>query len=169
LAGGTLRRGRCERCYDQWVRARPIGLGASCGACDDQRRTHLRHFEIGLRANAPGGRWVVLCHNCVAAAEALSPPARSVEALKMRLQRERRWGDRRAAAVGRPSYRDPTSERRVAPRRLADRRLLAAPEEVEAEVEEVEIEIEAEYETISDDQLVATEELTCIHHRVYPG
>ena len=148
-----------------WVRARPIGIGALCGACDDHRRHNLRYFEIGLKANTPGGRWVVLCHNCVSAAESLSPPARSVEGLKMRIQRDRRWGDRRAAAVGRPSYRDPPSERRADDRRIGLRELFDATDFAD----EVTIEREPEAELVTDDQLLSIEDMTGIHVRPFPA
>jgi hypothetical protein len=154
----VLRRGRCERCYDVWVRSRPIGLGATCGACDDRRRIHLRHYELGLKTNAPGGRWVVLCHNCIAFADSLNPPPRSVEALKMRLHRDRRFGDRRAESVG-PGYeRDPSVERRGGDRRESLRDLPEMTEDV--------VEIIAEYEQISEDRLTDLEEVTGIHAKL---
>jgi hypothetical protein len=152
-----LRRGRCPRCYDAWVKARPVGLGACCAACEDRRVVHLRYWELGVRGNAPGGRWIVLCHNCVVSAEKMDPPPRSLDGLKMRLARERRWGDRRAEAVGRPSYRDPAFERRE-----NDRRHLADP----AYLDEIVVEMEADYEEVTDDQIESTEEVTGIHFKV---
>jgi hypothetical protein len=161
--GGTLRRGRCERCYDKWVRARPIGIGAGCAGCDDRRRVHLRHYEVGFRSNTPGGRWLVLCHNCAAAADAMQPQPRSIEGLKMRLKRDRRWGDRRSEAVGRPSARAPWLERRAGDRRalppmFLDEELLAG----------IVIEMEADYEEVTDDQIESQEEVTGIHYRLTP-
>jgi hypothetical protein len=153
---GTLRRGRCARCYDAWVRSRTVGLGACCAACDDRRQVHLRYWELALRANAPGGRWIVLCHNCVAAADAMKPPPRSLDGLKMRLARDRRWGDRRAESVGRPSYRDPAFERRN-----GDRRQLELPH-----TEGIVIEMEADYEQVTDDQIESVEEVTGIHFKL---
>lgn len=153
---GPLRRGRCARCYDAWVKSRAVGLGATCAACDDRRLLHLRYWELSVRANAPGGRWIVLCHNCIATAEAMQPPPRSLDGLKMRLARERRWGDRRAEAVGRPSYRDPAFERRH-----DDRRQLDLPH-----LQEIVIEMEADYEEVTDDQIESTEEITGIHFKL---
>jgi hypothetical protein len=155
---GPLRRGRCGRCYDVWVKARAVGVGATCAACDDRRLGHLRHWELGLRANAPGGRWVVLCHNCVAAADKMEPAPRSIEALKMRLSRERRWGDRRAESVGRPSSRNPAFERRFGDRRRGPRDLAFLEGDI--------IELEAEYEEVSDDQIESSEDVTGIHFRI---
>ncbi len=159
-----LRRGRCDRCYDAWVRARPIGQGASCAACDDRRESHLRHFELGLRQNAVGGRWIVLCFNCVAVAESLNPPPRSVEGLKMRLYRDRRWGDRRAESVGRGTAREPSMNRRdpvEKDRRDPLRHLFDASDLVEELVE-----MEAEFEQISEAQLAEIGEVTGIHAKL---
>jgi hypothetical protein len=156
---GPLRRGRCAKCYDRWVKSRAVGVGASCAACDDRRHVHLRYWEIGVRGNAPGGRWVVLCHNCVAAAEAMDPQPRSIDGLKMRLARDRRWGDRRAESVGRQTPRNPAFERRAGERRrdhLSD----------EAALDAVVIEMEAEFEEVTDDQIEASEEITGIHFRI---
>ena len=159
-----LRRGRCERCYETWVRARPIGVGACCAVCDNRRKVHLRHYEVGWRSNTPGGRWLILCHNCAAAAEKLDPPPRSVDGLKMRLSRDRRWGDRRAESVGRGPGRAPGLERRSGDRRDPYRGLLDATELV--------IEIEADYAEISEDRLAdiadVTEEITGIHFKIDP-
>jgi len=152
----TLRRGRCVRCYEAWVKARPVGLGANCAACDDRRIAHLRYWELGVRANAPGGRWIVLCHNCAAAAEKMDPLPRSLDGLRMRLLRERRWGDRRAEAVGRASARDAAFERREGDRRRAP----------EGYLDEMVVELEAEYEEVTDDQIEASEEITGIHFKI---
>jgi hypothetical protein len=153
---GLLRRGRCARCYDAWVKSRTVGFGANCAACDDRRAVHLRYWELSVRANAPGGRWIVLCHNCVAAADSMKPPPRSLDGLKMRLARDRRWGDRRAESVGRPSYRDPAFERRD-----GDRRQLELPG-----TEGIVIEMEADYEQVTDDQIESCEEITGIHFKL---
>lgn len=93
------RRGLCAACYARWVRARPVGLGASCAACTDRRLPHLRHFELR-------GLWVVLCHHCCARAERLTPAPRSVDVLLDGIRRQKRIGaDRRglyeAAAMAR--------------------------------------------------------------------
>ncbi len=160
--GRELRRGRCPVCYEAWVRARPVGVGAICAGCNDRRLFHLRHYELGLKQNVPGGRWIVLCHNCVAFADNLHPPARSVEGLRMRLYRERRWGDRRAAAVGRDSTRDSGLERRGSDRRSSDRNVFDATDLAE----EILVELEAEYEEITPDQIACQEEITGIHMRM---
>jgi hypothetical protein len=152
--GRALRRGRCDRCYDAWVRARPVGVGASCAGCDDRRHAHLRHYEIFLRQNVPGGRWVILCHNCCAVADKLKPPPRSIEQLRMRIARDRRFGERRVDPRGRPDGID---------RRVVDRRF-----PVEEAAEHV-IELEAEWEPlreISEDQLADIDEITGIHFKI---
>lgn len=153
----ALRRGRCPRCYDAWCKARPVGVGAACAACEDRRLSHLRYWELGVRGNAPGGRWVILCHNCVAAAEKMEPPPRSLDGLKMRLARDRRWGDRRAESVGRPRVRDPRFERRD-----GERRRSLHP----AYLDEVLVEMEADYEEVTDDQIESSEEITGIHFKM---
>ena len=83
-----VRRGLCAACYARWVRARPVGLGASCACCNDRRLVHLRHFELR-------GLWVVLCHNCCARAERMTPAARSVDQLLAGIRRQRRGGGER--------------------------------------------------------------------------
>jgi hypothetical protein len=153
----TLRRGRCARCYDAWIKKRAVGVGASCAACEDRRLVHLRYFELAVRANAPGGRWIVLCHNCVAAAEKIEPMPRSLDGLKMRLLRDRRWGDRRAESVGRPSLREAAFERRDGERRRVQHPLY---------LDELVLEMEAEFEEVTDDQIESTEEITGIHFKI---
>jgi hypothetical protein len=124
------------------VKARPIGMGAICAGCHDRRIQHLRSYELLARSNAPGGRWMVLCHNCAAVADKLSPPPRSIEGLVMRLGRDRRWGDRRAEAVGRTTMgRAPWLERRDGDRRISDRNAIDA-----TELAEIVIELEADFE-----------------------
>jgi hypothetical protein len=152
-----LRRGRCTRCYDAWVKARVVGSGAGCAACEDRRLSHLRYWELGVRGNAPGGRWIVLCHNCVGTAEKMDPQPRSLDGLKMRLARDRRWGDRRAESVGRPRVRDSKFERRDAERRRPKHPMY---------LDEVVLEMEAEYEEVTDDQIESTEEITGIHFKI---
>jgi hypothetical protein len=87
----------------------------------------------------------------------MDPQPRSLEGLKMRLARERRWGDRRAGAVGRASARNPAFERRAGDRRR--RRDLPLGDELV-------IELEADYEEVTDDQIEASEEVTGIHLRI---
>jgi hypothetical protein len=168
--GTTLRRGRCTRCYETWVRARPVGVGAACAGCGDLRLAHLRHFEIQLATNVPGGRWVVLCHNCVADAERLHPPARSIEGLRMRLARDRRWGDRRSESVGRPSVRAAANERRDGDRRRSLRDVFDATDLAYEDLDELIIELEADYEALSErevsDIVGDLDEVTGIHARI---
>jgi hypothetical protein len=145
------------------VKSRVVGQGATCAGCDDRRLGHLRYWELGGRGHAPGGTWVVLCHNCVAMAEKLEPPPRSSDGLKMRLCRDRRWGDRRAEAVGRPSAWPPALERRVAERRSFDEL-----------IESIVVEMEADFEPMTEDQREApghitdqiTDQITDIHLRI---
>ena len=80
---------------------RPVGVGASCAGCDNRRHAHLRHFELGLRGNAPGGRWIMLCHNCAAAPITWSRRRAASTALQAP-RRDRRWDDRRADRASRP-------------------------------------------------------------------
>jgi len=42
------------------------------------------------------GSWVAMCHNCGTRAVALSPMPHTVEGLKQRLVRDRRWLERRS-------------------------------------------------------------------------
>lgn len=156
-----LRRGRCASCYEDWVKARPVGIGATCSGCGDRRRLHLRHYEIESKERVAGGRWIVLCHNCTAIAQAMKPAPRSIEGLKMRLQRDRRWGDRRAASVGGKSERDTGRERRDGDRRLGLRDLYDATEIAE----ELIIEMEADYEDLDEQRVIAAEDMTGVHYR----
>lgn len=156
-----LRRGRCTSCYEEWVKARPVGIGATCSGCGDRRRLHLRHYEIESKERVAGGRWIVLCHNCTAIAQAMKPAPRSIEGLKMRLQRDRRWGDRRAASVGGKSDRDTGRERRDGDRRLGLRDLYDATEMAE----ELIIEMEADYEDVDEQRVIAAEDMTGVHYR----
>jgi hypothetical protein len=147
------------RCYDAWVRARPIGAGAGCVSCGNRRREQLRHYEVGIRLNAAGGRWTILCHNDAATADTFDPPPRSVDALCERLARDRRWNDRRYDRA----HRDPHAERRAGDhrneRRLNLRELFDATELAE----ELIIEMEADFEQVSSAQLVSIEDVTGIH------
>jgi hypothetical protein len=168
-AGETLRRARCPRCYDAWVKARPVGAGAQCVGCENRRRVQLRHYELGGSSNAVGSRWVILCHNCVATAESLKPPPRSVEGLRMRLQRDRRWGDRRAEAVGGAASPPPSGDRRRGSRRSDDARAVIDATDLILDEDDVQvIELEAEFETEAslEDKLVNIEDVTGIHTRI---
>ncbi len=157
----VLRRGRCINCYERWVRARPIGVGAGCVSCGNRRREQLRHFEVGLRLNAAGGRWTILCHNCAATADSFSPPPRSLDALCQRLARDRRWNDRRYDRA----HRDPHAERRSSDYRFERRLNLRGMFDATDLVEELVVEMEAEFEQISAEQLVGIGDVTGIHMR----
>ncbi len=159
--GRPLRRGRCGACYEEWCKARPIGMGALCSGCGDRRKLHLRYYEIESKERVSGGRWIVLCHNCTAVAQMMKPQPRSIEGLKMRLQRDRRWGDRRAASVGRKGDRETGVERRDNDRRLGLRDLYDATDLAE----ELIIEMEADYEDPSLEMARSPEDMTGIHYR----
>ncbi|MSP61554.1 MAG: hypothetical protein EXR72_14690 [Myxococcales bacterium] len=145
------RRGRCRRCYDAWVRARPVGLGAFCNGCGDRRREHLRHFELYRT-------WVVLCHTCAARAEAIAPLPLTVNGLRVRLLRDRRWGDRRAESVGAQRTVRGSGERRDGDRREGDREILDA-----TEFAEMVLELEAEFADPAEDQDPADGPITGVH------
>ena len=126
-----LRRGKCARCYASWLAEKPIGIGACCSSCGERRRKTLRHFELAQT-------FIVLCQNCSARAEALSPQPRSVEGLRMRLLRDRRWGDRRAESVSGVRQRY-GAERRDNDRRTSERNVFDATDlviEITAETAE---------------------------------
>jgi hypothetical protein len=125
-------------------------MGAVCACCHDRRIDCLRYYELMVRSNAPGGRWVVLCHNCSARADKLKPPPRSIEGLVMRLGRDRRWGDRRAESVGRTSPRAAWLERRAGDRRVSERGAMDA-----TDLAEIVIEMEADFEIEVDEQSLA--------------
>lgn len=87
----SLRRGRCSVCYEQWLHSRPIGMGACCIVCTDRRRENLRLVEFN-------GAWLPMCHSCAVRAEKIEQLPSSIEGLRQRLQRDRRWKLRRAGA-----------------------------------------------------------------------
>jgi len=93
----------------------------------------------------------------------MDPAPRSIEGLRMRLKRDRRWGDRRAESVGRPSPRAEWLERRAGDRRAPPPMFL--DEEL---LQGIVIEMEAEYEEVTDDQIEGQEEVTGIHYRLTP-
>ncbi len=96
----------------------------------------------------------MVCHNCAAEAERLDPPARSIEALKMRLIRDRRFGDRRSllALTGTAPPPDITKvERRGGDRRSVFGNIFDATDFVE----ELVIEMEADFEEVTDDQIAS--------------
>jgi hypothetical protein len=150
------RRGRCRRCYDAWVRERPVGLNALCCACGEKRNPRLRHFELGHV-------WVVLCHNCAAGAERLGPLPHTVAGLKLKLRRDRRWGDRRAESVGARRKDRGTNERRGGERRHGERILDATHLAV------MELEMEAEPGTPMEDMDPADGPITGVHRLIEPA
>ena len=131
----ALRRGRCSSCYARWVRLRPVGVGATCASCGDRRLVHLRHFELHAL-------WVVLCHNCCARADGVSPLPRSLDGLIHVLKRNRRSSIDRRTGTG--SWYD-NLDRRGPDRRFTDR------DEVDAG-DLVIVELEADYEEADGDE-----------------
>lgn len=111
-----LRRGRCWICYIRWAESRPVGFGASCVICNDRRRDNLRLVEFH-------GAWIPMCHNCGTRALRLSPMPGSLEGLRQRLNRDRRWNDRRREL---PDPRDERNERRQDERRA----ILLTPDQI---------------------------------------
>jgi hypothetical protein len=105
----TLRRGRCWICYVRWAESRPVGLGAACVICNDRRQDNLRMVEFQ-------GSWMPMCHNCGTKSLRLTPMPHSLEGVKERLVRDRRWSDRRHE---KPDYRLLPKERRVGERRVS--------------------------------------------------
>lgn len=102
-----LRRGRCWICYMRWAESRPAGLGASCAVCGERRRDNLRMVEFK-------GSWVSLCHNCGTKLLKLSPMPATIEGVRQRLIRDRRWQVRRS---GNNDHRTRPLERRISDRR----------------------------------------------------
>ena len=107
---GELRRGRCWGCYNRWVDARPVGMGARCVACGERRRRVLRSVELL-------GSWQPGCFIGPGQIHALDPVPPTMAELRQVLERERRAKDRR---IGKPDTRVFQYERRVGQRR-ADR------------------------------------------------
>lgn len=104
---GELRRGRCWGCYARWVDTRPVGLGARCVTCGEQRRRVLKLVELL-------GSWHPACFNCAGQLVHFDPMPSTFETLREALSRERRREDRRA---GKPDSRVFRYERRVGERR----------------------------------------------------
>lgn len=103
----SLRRGRCSFCYLRWTDSRPVGMGAACVVCGDRRHDNLRSVEFQRK-------WVSMCHNCATKTFRLQPIPRTVEAIRQRLNRDRRWQERR---FGKNDQRIFKSDRRVSERR----------------------------------------------------
>ena len=155
------RRGLCHACYARWVRARPVGLGASCACCNDRRMVHLRHFELR-------GLWVVLCHNCCARAERMTPAARSVDQLLAGIRRQRRsspMGDRRAP--GGFDFGD--HERRVSGRRAEDQVDPAREAGRSADAGQPVVELVSEYPLPGELRDGSGEPITAVHALLDPA
>lgn len=159
------RRGLCAACYARWVRARPVGLGASCASCADRRLPYLRHFELR-------GLWVVLCHNCCARAERLTPAPRSVDVLLDGIQRQRRSGlariDRRTDR--RELFEAAALERRRLALRQAEERLEAeASDELDDAPFELVIEIVDDVAPAGEVRGPDGEPITAVHSPLDPS
>jgi len=125
----TLRRGRCWGCYQKWQESQSVGVGARCVVCGDRRRENLQRVELF-------GRWFPMCHICATRTMRLSPMPRSVEGIRQRLERDRRYGDRRE---------DSSDDRLLRKeRRVGERRVLPISDEDVVEIEDLIIEIEPE-------------------------
>jgi hypothetical protein len=83
-----LRRGRCWGCYNRWVDARPVGLGAQCAVCAERRRDLLRGLELL-------GSWMPMCYACSGQAMRLEPLPQTLAGIRRALIRERRERERR--------------------------------------------------------------------------
>jgi hypothetical protein len=106
-----LRRGRCWGCYTRWGELRPVGKGAACVLCHERRRSELRLVELL-------GRTHPLCHSCAGRIARLETLPRSINALRVLLDRERRMNDRRDEGADRRIF---PRERRVGERRAPPR------------------------------------------------
>jgi len=130
-----LRRGRCWGCYNRWVEARPVGIGAVCRICGERRRDYLKSVELF-------GSWSPVCHSCAGRIAAQAELPQSVAGIRALLGRERRSAVRR---VGRADGRAFPYERRGLERR--------------ADEIPIEIEVEAEGGGIDEDMIVEIAEL----------
>jgi len=83
-----LRRGRCWGCYNRWVDARAVGIGARCCICTERRRDVLRSIELL-------GAWVPICYTCSGKAMRLDPLPQTMAEIRSILARERRSDERR--------------------------------------------------------------------------
>lgn len=126
----TLRRGRCWGCYERWQKLQPVGVGAHCVICTERRRENLQRVELF-------GKWQTMCHICAVRALRLNPMPPSLEGIRARLRRERRYGDRR---LGRKDTRLLEVERRVGERRavlLSESDILWMHDLPEIEIQEI--------------------------------
>ncbi len=137
-----LRRGRCWGCYARWVDARPVGIGARCVTCGEQRRRVLRSIELF-------GSWKPMCFNCTGQVMALEPLPTTIAGLKLAISRERRRLDRR---IGKPDTRVFRYERRVGERR-AERDVAVIDDDMI-----IEVTIDADASEIDFDELTQIRE-----------
>ena len=140
-----LRRGRCWGCYARWVDARPVGIGARCVTCGEQRRRVLRSVELF-------GNWKPMCFNCHGQVMALEPMPTTISGLKLAISRERRREDRR---IGKADTRVFRYERRVGERRLQERDIALIDDDMIIEV-------------IVDNDGTEFDDLTQIRERIEP-
>jgi hypothetical protein len=106
-----LRRGRCWGCYTRWGESRAVGKGASCVVCQERRRSELRLVELQTRTHA-------MCHSCAGRIARLQVIPKSISAIRLILDRERRSNDRRDQGLDRRIF---PRERRVGERRAPPR------------------------------------------------
>jgi hypothetical protein len=103
-----LRRGRCWGCYNRWVDARPVGLGAQCCVCGERRRDLLRGIELL-------GSWMPMCYGCSGRAMTLDPMPQTLAGIREALIRDRRHRERR---IGKQDTRVFQYDRRHDDRRI---------------------------------------------------
>ena len=106
-----LRRGRCWGCYTRWADSRPVGKGAACVICNERRRAELRLCELHHKSHP-------LCHSCAGQIARMETVPKSMNALRTRLERERRARERRSEGDDRRIF---PRERRVGERRAPPR------------------------------------------------
>ena len=107
-----LRRGRCWGCYTRWGESRPVGKGAACVICHERRRSELRLVELQTKTHP-------LCHSCAGRIARLDNVPRTINAIRVLLDRERRARDRRGEEA--VDHRIFPRERRVGERRAPPR------------------------------------------------
>lgn len=93
----ALRRGRCAACYIRWAEQKPVGIGARCVICGERRRESLHMVEYQ-------SSWHPMCHNCSSRAFQLEPLPKTVEAMREKLIRDRRYKERRLGGKDKRSY-----------------------------------------------------------------
>lgn len=103
-----LRKERCNACYMRLYRGGGVQLGSTCASCGERRAKVLSWTVLEARQ-------VVLCGNCSFVLASTRPRLTHVGALAQRAAHERRRAERRRSSVTAPV------ERRLAPRRRADR------------------------------------------------